>query len=68
MGIDNISLENRILIDKQLYIIAGLNATLGKDSNLCEKVDVREQINQCLDEIKKIDLEFWQEIAPDKTI
>ncbi len=66
MGIDNISLETRILIDKQLSKIAGLNATLGKDSKLCEKAEVRKQINECLSEIKKIDLEFWEQIVPDK--
>ena len=66
MGIDTMSLEKRISIDRQLSKIAGLNATLGKDSKLCEKAEVRKLINECLAEIKKIDLEFWEEIVPDK--
>jgi hypothetical protein len=66
MGIDTISIETRILINSQLLKIAGLNATLGKDSKLCEKTEVRKSINECLNEIKKLDLEFWEEIVPDK--
>jgi hypothetical protein len=66
MGIDTISIETRILINSQLLKIAGLNATLGKDSKLCEKAEVRKSINECLNEIKKLDLEFWEEIVPDK--
>jgi hypothetical protein len=66
MGIDTISIETRILINSQLLKIAGLNATLGKDSKLCEKAEVRKRINECLSEIKKLDLEFWEEIVPDK--
>tara|TARA_R110000868_G_scaffold36781_5_gene130240 strand:- start:126 stop:338 length:213 start_codon:yes stop_codon:yes gene_type:complete len=66
MGIDTINLEKRILVDNYLLMIAGLNATLGKDSKLCEKAEVRKRINECLSEIKKIDLEFWEEIVPDK--
>jgi hypothetical protein len=64
MGIADISIETRALIDEQLIQIARLNASLGIDSKVDEKIECRRQINLCLKEIKRIDAGFYKEIVP----
>lgn len=64
MGIESISKETRDLIDIQLMRIAKLNATLGRDSRVDEKIECRRAINVCLKEIKRLDGGFYKEICP----
>lgn len=64
MGIESISKEVRDLIDVQLLQISKLNATLGRDSRVDERIECRRAINVCLKEIKKLDAEFYREICP----
>lgn len=66
MGIANITLETRALIDAQLLIMAQINARMGKDTKADEKIECRRQIANCLKEIKSLDREFYQEICPDE--
>lgn len=66
MGIESVSKETRDLIDIQLMQIARLNAGMGVDTKTDERIECRRQINLCLKEIKRLDLEFWEEIVPDK--
>lgn len=67
MGIANIPLETRLLIDAQLIEIAKINARIGKDTRVDEKIEYRRQIGACLREIKRLDIGFWEEICPDKS-
>jgi len=64
MGIETINVETRNLIDQELIKIARLNANLGLDSKVDEKIECRRAINVCLKEIKRIDKEFYKEICP----
>lgn len=66
MGILTISPETRALIDEQLIKMAKINAQMGKDTLISDRIEYRRQINLCLKEIKRIDLGFWEEICPDK--
>ena len=66
MGILTITPEQRALIDEQLINMAKINAQMGRDTPIADRAEHRRQINLCLKEIKKIDLEFWEEICPDK--
>ena len=59
-------LEKRKQIDEHLRIIAGINANIGVDSTPQERMDCKNKIAEHLKEIKKIDLEFWELICPDK--
>lgn len=66
MGIANISIETRKLIDDQLIQMAKINAKMGKDTSVDDKIEYRRQIGLCLKEIKRIDKEFYEEIVPTK--
>lgn len=66
MGIHTITIETRALIDEQLLKMAQINAQMGKDTPVNDRIEYRRQINFCLKEIKSLDLEFWEEICPDK--
>lgn len=66
MGIENISSETRKAIDAQLLKIAQINCQIGVDTKADEKIEYRRQIRACLNEIKALDLEFWEQIVPDK--
>ena len=66
MGIANIPKEVRDLIDAQLFEMAQINARMGRDTKVDEKIEHRRQIANCLKEIKRLDLGFWEEICPDK--
>jgi uncharacterized protein with PIN domain len=66
MGIADISLETRNLIDEQLIKIARINCLMGIDTKVDEKIEYRRQIRECLKEIKRLDVGFWEEIVPDK--
>lgn len=66
MGIHTISTQTRVLIDAQLLKMAKINAEMGIDTPVDDRIEYRRQINLCLKEIKSLDLEFWEEICPDK--
>jgi hypothetical protein len=66
MGIDNIKIETRQLIDDQLLKMAKINARMGLDTKTDDRIEYRRQIGQCLKEIKNLDLEFYNEICPDR--
>lgn len=66
MGIADIPKETRDLIDAELFKMAQINAQMGKDTPVDDRIEYRRQINLCLKEIKRLDLGFWEEICPDK--
>lgn len=65
MGIATVSPETRKLIDEQLIQITRINCKIGIDTKVDERIEYRRQIKACLEQIKKLDLEFWEEIVPE---
>jgi hypothetical protein len=57
---------SRTLIDSHLKTIASLNVNIGIDSTAKERKEINDKILEELKCIKEIDLEFFNEIVPDK--
>lgn len=52
--------ETRIEIDKHLSAMATISANLGKDSLVADRIEAKVQNKKHLEEIKKLDLEFYK--------